>query len=146
MVHGSGIDRHAQGRDLPRLRLLQLRTRRLLQLAPVTPVEVRNWVLERPPRNCAAPGMPNQVKNWKRGLRDRLKKYLAANGGWRNADIFAFIQSDCNYAVYCANRLEYEEDCRRNKKPVVRRVREDKFCSAAIAIQRCSLPGLSYGS
>ena len=79
-----------------------------------------------------------QVKNWKRGLLDRLGKYLAANGGFRNADILAFIESDCNYTVYSANRDLHDEDCRKNNKPVVRRVREDKFGPAAIAIQRCA--------
>ena len=81
------------------------------------------------------------VKNWKRGLQDRLKKYLAENGGWRDADISAFIQTDCNYAVYCANREKYEENCKRTGKPIVRRVREEKFLSVAIALQRCSLLG-----
>jgi hypothetical protein len=78
------------------------------------------------------------VKNWKRSLRTRLKHFITENGGWRNADILTFIQTDCNYRVYCANRAEYEETCRRTNSYCVQRVREDKFHATALAIQRCS--------
>ena len=75
-------------------------------------------------------------KNFVRGLQKRLKTFLHQNGGWQNADIDAFLISDCDYEEYVRRRMAKQK---KDNEPGPRQVKKDKFLKVAAHIQRCSL-------
>ena len=85
------------------------------------------------------------VKQWKRGLKDRLQKYLDKNHGWRYADIDAFIEAECNWEIHRRKHLQYAVDCRNEQTNMVQLVPKHRFEHAAAAIQRVALLAVNFG-